>query len=387
MNRTLIKKAMIPLDSEGSFALKRLKRITAVLFAAIIMIILLCGCTTGKAETVNSKFRGEFMDTFDTIVIVVAYAESEEEFNKIYEMTHSSFLEMHRLFDIYHDYEGINNLKTINENAGIQPVKADERIIDMIKLAKEWYVKTDGIVNIAMGPVLKIWHDYREAGIADPEQAKLPPIEDLNAANRNTDIDNVMIDESASTVFLKDKGMSLDVGAAAKGYTAEIVADELKSAGYDSVLLSAGGNIRAVGGPKDGIRSKWGVGIKDPDSLLAWSEDEENLLDVAFVTDMSVVSSGGYERYYTVNGTDYHHLIDPETLMPANYYKAVTVVTEDSAVADILSTVLFILPPEDSLAFAESLNVEALWVMPDNNVMTTAGLKQMLRDMGGASSK
>jgi len=134
------------------------------------------------------------------------------------------------------------------------------------------------------------------------------------------------------------------------------------------------------------VRGKWGVGIKDPDSLLGWSEDEENLLDVAFVSDMSVVSSGGYERYYTVDGVDYHHLIDPGTLMPADYYKAVTVITEDSAVADILSTALFIIPPEDSVELAQRLGAEALWVMPDNSIVTTPGIKLMLRDMGGAKN-
>jgi thiamine biosynthesis lipoprotein len=196
-----------------------------------------------------------------------------------------------------------------------------------------------------------------------------------------------MIDEQASTVYLSDSRMRLDVGAVAKGYATEVAANSLIEKGYDSVLISAGGNIRAIGAPKDGVRSKWGVGIKDPDSPLAGSTDESNLLDIAFVTNLSVVSSGVYERFYTVNGENYHHLIDPNTRMPANYYKAVTVVLKDSGQADLLSTVLFLMPPDESLTFAESLEgVEALWVMPDNEIMTTPGMKDMLRDMGGASN-
>lgn len=369
------------------FAYGHIRKTLMITLAAALALCPLCGCSTGRAGTAYTKYSGEFLDTFDTMVIVVAYAESEQEFNGIYETVHNRFLEMHALFDIYHDYEGVNNVKTINDNAGLGPVTVDGRIIDMLKLAKEWYAKTNGTVNIAMGPVLKLWHDYREAGISDPENAQLPPMEELLEADKNTDINNVIMDEQALTVFLKEKGMSLDVGAVAKGYAAEIVADELKSAGYDSVLLSAGGNIRAIGGPKDGKRSKWGVGIKDPDSMLGWSEDEENLLDVAFVNDMSVVSSGGYERYYTVDGADYHHLIDPQTLMPANYYKAVTILTEDSAVADIMSTALFLLPPEQSRELAEQTGVEALWVSPDNEFVTTAGMKKALRDTGGATSE
>jgi thiamine biosynthesis lipoprotein len=264
----------------------------------------------------------------------------------------------------------------------------DKRIIGLLKLAKDWYPKTNGTVNAALGAVLNIWHDYRDAGIENPAGASVPPMDALQEANRFTDIGNVIIDEKESTVFLTENNMRLDVGAAAKGYATEAAADALVQKGYDSVLISAGGNVRAIGHPKDGIRSKWSVGVKDPDSPLKGSTEEENLLDVAYVTNVSVVSSGTYERYYTVNGKAFHHLIDPATLMPADYYKAVTVVTEDSGVADILSTALFIMPPEKSLKFAEDMEgVEALWVMPDNKLVFTSGMKQMMRDMGSASYK
>ncbi len=353
----------------------------------LIMCILAALPLFGCAPTPEyEKYSDEFLDTFDTSVIVMAYAKSEEEFDDIYNTVYDTFINLHKQFDIYHDYDGINNIKTINDNAGVAPVKVDPVVIDMLKLAKDWYGKTNGIVNVAMGSVLSIWHDYREAGEYDPATAELPPMDQLQDAALYTDINGVVIDEQASTVYLNDSRMRLDVGAVAKGYATEVAADKLIEKGYDSVLLSAGGNIRAIGTPKDGVRSKWSVGIKDPDSPLAGSTDDSNLLDVAFVTNLSVVSSGVYERFYTVDGVNYHHLIDPETLMPANYYKAVTVVFEDSGMADLLSTALFLMPPDQSLQYAENLDgVEALWVMPDNEIMTTSGMKAMLRDMGGAT--
>ena len=211
---------------------------------------------------------------------------------------------------------------------------------------------------------------------------------DLKAASAHTDIDNVIVDEAASTVYLADPDMSLDVGAVAKGYATEAAARLLMEKGYGSVLISAGGNIRAVGAPLDGVRKKWGVGIKDPNSPLAGSTDESNLLDVAFVTDMSVVSSGVYERFYTVDGQQYHHLIDPDTLMPSTHYKAVTVVTQDSGIADMLSTALFLMPKDMAQGFVESLDgVEALWILPDDAIVTTGGMKAILRDMGGATAQ
>lgn len=359
-----------------------MKRIVLIIICMLMMLSPL-GCAPSQKY---QKYSGEFLDTFDTSVIVMAYASSNEEFIDIYNTVYNTFSELNKLFDIYHDYDGINNIKTINDNAGKAPVKVDQVVIDMLKTSKEWYGKTNGNVNVAMGSVLKIWHDYREAGQYDPSTAEVPPLDVLKDTALHTDINGMVIDEQASTVFLKDSRMSLDVGAVAKGYATEVAADKLTEKGYDSVLISAGGNIRAVGAPKDGVRNKWSVGIKDPDSPLAGSTDESNLLDVAFVKDLSVVSSGVYERFYTVNGVNYHHLIDPKTLMPANYYKAVTVVVEDSGLADLLSTTLFLLPPEESLTFAENLDgVEALWVMPDNEIITTSGMKAMLRDMGGAS--
>lgn len=356
-----------------------------LLVCCMVLVFSQSGC---QPKPGYEKYRNEFLNTFDTSVVVMAYAQSDAEFDDIFNTVSSTFTELNQLFDIYHDYEGLSNIKTINDNAGLEPVKVDSRIIDLLKLSKDWYAKTNGIVNVAMGSVLHVWHDYREAGEFDPFAAELPPMDILEGANQYTDIEQVIIDEQASTVYLTDSHMRLDVGAVAKGYATEIAADKLIEKGYDSVLISAGGNIRAIGAPKDGIRSKWGVGIKDPDSPLAGSTDESNLLDVAFVTNLSVVSSGVYERFYTVDGVNYHHLIDPSTLMPADYYKAITVVHEDSTQADLLSTALFLLSPNESLDFAENIEgVEALWVMPDNEIVMTSGMKTMLRDLGGATYK
>ena len=361
-----------------------MKKLTIYILLACLLLSLISGCA--PEETGYQKYQYEFYDTFDTVVIVLAFARSQEEFDTLTDIVHSRMLTLHQLFDIYHDYEGINNLKTINANAGIQPVKVDAAVIDLLTQAKQWDEKTGGIVNVAMGAVLSIWHDFREAGMLDEATAKLPPQEALEEAAQHTDINQIVIDEAASTVYLSDKGMRLDVGAMAKGYAVEVVADELIAQGYDSVLISGGGNVRAIGAPRDGERDKWSVGIIDPEVSTDLIVQQQKLLDVAYVTDMSVVSSGGYERFYRVDGAAYHHLIDPKTLYPANYYQAVSVLTEDSTQADALSTALFLMPPEEALAFAESMEgVEALWVMPDDTLMYTDGVKPMLRDLGGAN--
>ena len=122
-------------------------------------------------------------------------------------------------------YEGINNIKTINDNAGIKPVKVDKRIIDLIKFSKDMYEKTNGKTNIAFGAVLSIWHEYRTIGIEDPANAALPSEEELRIASEHTNIEDIVIDEEHSTVFLSDPLMRLDVGAVAKGYATEQVSN------------------------------------------------------------------------------------------------------------------------------------------------------------------
>jgi thiamine biosynthesis lipoprotein len=358
-----------------------MRRLAIVSTIVLVPALFLTACRAGR-ESGYQKYSDGFFDTFDTLVNVTAYVRDQEEFETLFDRARTRFNQLHRLFDIYYSYEGINNIKTVNDNAGVKPVEVDREIIDLILFAKEWYDRTDGKVNIALGSVLKIWHSYRQQGLDHPANAKLPPMEKLKEAAEHTDIDKVIVDEDKGTVYLEDPGMSLDVGAVAKGFAAEIVARELMAEGLKSGIINAGGNMRIIGKPLDGIRGLWGIGIQDPDKFIL-SDDYSNLLDIVFVKDTSVVSSGVYQRYYVVDDIMYHHLIDPDTLMPGEHNKAVTVVTEDSGLADLLSTVVFLMPYQRGREFVESLDdVDAVWVMEDGRVEATDGMKRMLKSYG-----
>lgn len=363
----------------------RVRRIISVLMLLAMIGMIFTGCQK-QPKVQYEKYNDTFYDAFDTITMVVGYTASEEEFKSYFEKTKARFEELHKMYDIYNNYEGMNNIKTINDNAGIKPVKVSKDIIDFIQFAKDWDKKTGGTTNIAMGSVLEIWHDYREAGLNDPDDAKLPPMEALKEASKHTDIEKIIVDTDNSTVYLADKDMSLDVGAVAKGYATELVAKEIMAQGFKSGIISAGGNVRTLGKPLDGVRERWGIGIQDPKKALV-SEDGDNLLDTIFLNNSSVVSSGDYERYYVVNGKNYHHLIDPKTLMPGEYYSAVTIITEDSGEADALSTAVFLLPYEQSSALVKSLkDVEALWVMKDGSVQATDGMKKIMKSNGATGA-
>ncbi|MDD5602745.1 MAG: FAD:protein FMN transferase [Eubacteriales bacterium] len=338
-----------------------------------------------ETEGAYIKYSDSFFESFDTVITVVAYAKNENEFSDCYEKIRKRFTELHKLFDIYNEYEGINNLKTINDHAGAAPIAVEEEIIGLLEFALKCADMTGGIVNAAMGSVLEIWHNYREKGINEPDMAALPPEEILQDAARHIDIKKIIVDREKGTVYLSDPQMKIDVGALAKGYATELVVSELQKDGnLISGIISAGGNIRTTGKPLDGVRARWGIGIHDPEKPVL---SDGELLDVVYLNNGSVVTSGDYERYYIVDGRRYHHIIDPETLMPGEYFKSVTVVTADSGLADALSTAVFLMPCVEGRAFINSLeDVEAIWVMRDGTVEVTEGLKMILRSYGASGS-
>ncbi len=368
------------------FAKRAIYRCISGILAVVLSVSLLNGCTAPSGNDLGyTKYSDSFFESFDTVTTIVAYTKNENEFKLYFDKIRTRFRELHKLYDIYNNYEGINNIKTVNDNAGIAPVMVSDEITSLLEFAMECESLTSGAVNVAMGAVLKVWHDYRERGTDDPQEAELPPFEVLEAAAAHTSIINVVINKGDSTVYLTDPNMSIDLGAVAKGYATELVATEMVNEGMISGIISAGGNIRTIGKPLDGIRERWGVGIQDPDEPVF--SDDGNLLDVVYINDGSVVSSGDYERYYTVAGKRYHHIIDPATLMPGSYYRGVTIVTGNSALADALSTAVFLMPFDTGRKFVEELDgVEAMWVMPDGRTYATSGLEKILRSHGASGA-
>lgn len=345
--------------------------------ALALLIALASGCGGVKA----TRYQAQFLRLFDTVTTIVGYANSEAQFKEISEQVRAQLEQYHQLYDIYNDHGGINNIKTINDNAGIAPVTVDQRIIDLLLFARDIHGQTGGKVNVAMGPVLRLWHEYREAGTEDPAEAELPPMELLQSAAGHTSIEAVLIDEEVSTVYLTDPAMSLDVGAMAKGYALERIVRELEARGVRSLLLSVGGNVRAIGGKDTAggdVSDSWTVAIQNPDK----SGNREDLFSVG-IDSLSVVSSGTYERYYTVDGVRYHHIIDPETLMPAGRFAQVTLLCPDSGLADALSTYVFNLSAEEGMRYIESLeDMEACWVTGEGEILYSSGFSAYIKASG-----
>ena len=341
----------------------------------VILSLLLAGGLFGCASFSSAPKRSQtFMDVFDTVTEISAYGIDETKFEEDVQKLHDELIAYHRLYDIYNTYPELANLKTVNDAAGGAPVKVDERILDLLDYGLDAYTLTDGRVNILFGAVLSLWHDARTAGIADPDKAALPNEASLTEASAHTSIDSLLIDRTAGTVCVSDPKARIDVGAIAKGYAAERIARYAEQTlGWTSALINVGGNVRTIGGK--GEKTPFTIGVQNPDTSSA-----KTYLATVKIADMAMVTSGDYQRYYTVNGKTYAHIIDPDTLYPAAFVRAVTVVCEDSALADVLSTALFCLPPEQGEALLKKTpNAHAVWVLTDGTLRYSEGFGELMK--------
>lgn len=347
------------------------------IIGVLALMLILVGCNKNK-----EKYNSTFYDTFDTQVLYIEYSDSETSFNKNAEFVKSEFTRLHKLYDNYRTYEGINNVMTINLNAGVKPIKVDKDLFNMIKFSIDNYDKVLGRTNIAMGKVLDIWHNIRDENAGKGEsEIVLPNNDELKQANKYTNINNVVLDEKNMTVYIKEPNMSIDFGAIAKGYAVELVAKELEEKGVESASINAGGNVRTIGHPGDG-RNTWGVALQNPDV------ESSDYLDVLYIEGSnSVVTSGDYQRYFTKDGKRYHHIIDPNTLWPAETYAAVVVVTKDSALADLLSTALYLSTKDEAKQIISKYEDEIgiIWSDRDGNKTFTDNMKELMQSQGAKS--
>lgn len=342
-----------------------MKRFLSFILSFFILFAF-AGCDGQKAQ---QKYTASFIDLFDTASTIAAYDTSQAAFDEHYKQFYDELSEYSKLYDIYEAYDGVVNIKYVNENAGTAPVRVDKKIMDLLIFGKEAFEKSAGKVNICMGSVLSVWHEARENALENPESAALPDTNLLAQKARHTDISNLVLDEYNMTVFFADPEMTLDVGAIAKGYAAEKISEYILENGlWQSAVISLGGNIKTIGYKDLSAEVGFKIGIQEPNGY-------DYLATVSASNGDSVVTSGDYQRYFTVDGMDYCHIINPETLMPADFCSSVSVICKDSGYADMMSTALFNMSIEDGLELAEADDsIEAMWLdKAGNNITFSSG--------------
>lgn len=335
------------------------KRRFLLIVLSIFFVIGLGGCSfiATPVEYTSEQFL------MDTIVNIKAYGDNEEQVKKAVLSAFAEMKRIERLTDRFAQ-EGTGEVEfsdvyRINQAAGEQPVKVNEDVYEMIEMAKTYYELTEGAFDITIGPVMDLW------GFGS-EEKYIPSDAELQGKMLSVNSDKVILNESEKTVFLQEDGMKIDLGAIAKGYATEKAAAVLLKTGIEHAIINAGGNIDVIGKKYDG--QAWRIGIQDP-------RNSKNLVGILSLTDEAAVTSGDYQRYFEEDGIRYHHIISPKTGKPSRDTMSITVITKNSAKADVLSTALFVMGPEKGMELVEQLEgVEACFVGTDNKIVTSSGM-------------
>ena len=333
-----------------------------------LLLVICMGCKTYINYTQKQMYS--FNSGFDTVIAYIEWVEDgDTQYRENANRTFEKFSYYNKLFDSFHDYENINNIKTINDNAGIKAISVSQEVIDMLLEAKYFYDISYGKIDITAGKMISLWHDAREIGMelnTNGEYGEVPNSAELEESIKHKGWDKIIIDDENNTVFITDPYVSLDVGSVAKGYATQKVAEYLVSEKVTNAVIDAGGNLKALSGKYNG--KDWITGIRNPNNPSLSPDD--SLLTVQYSGDKSAVTSGDYERAFIAkDGKSYSHIIDPDTTYPADKYRSVTIITTDAGVADCLSTALFCLDYEDGLKVIEQYKkdhdnafLEVIWV-------------------------
>ncbi len=308
-----------------------MKRILPVL----LLLLLLPGCRNAATQKPHSAVGY----ACDTVITITAYAPQEAV-----DATLKICTDYDRVFSKTAEGSDIWNLNHANG----APVEVQPETADLLRLAVEIGEASGGAFDVTIAPASALW-DFRS------ETPVLPDADVLRAAAARVDYRNILIE--GNTVTLKN-GAELDLGAIAKGYIADRVAEYLRGEGVTAACINMGGNVVTIGSKPDG--SAWTVGVRDPNGAPDQSKA------VLELTDASAVTSGTYERGFDLNGVRYHHLLDPKTGWPVqNGLASVTIVGARSDICDALSTACFVLGEQNSRPLLERYGVRAIFLYSD----------------------
>ncbi len=256
-------------------------------------------------------------------------------------------------FEILKDIDGRisrtredSEISRINRMAGLEEVEVSEETFSLLARAVDLAYFTEGAFNPLLGGVVDLW------GIGT-EEARVPSQEEIAAVLPYCSLDNILLDEARRTVFLKSDKTSIDLGAIGKGYASDKVAEYLRSQGVERGIINLGGNVYVLG--RKSAEEPWVVGLQNPESGYG------GYYATVSVEDCAVITSGSYERFMTKDGMEYSHIMDPETGSPAETdLLSASIISEDGAFADVLSTAVFVLGYDEGVSLIEKASVEAV---------------------------
>lgn len=320
-----------------------MKQLYTFILLCLIMI-LLCGCSiTTKEPLSKTGFH------FDTVITITLYDSNDEEL-------------LDTCFEHCKEFENLvsrtietSEISKINHANG-KPVHVSDTTIELLKKGIKFGELTNGVFDITIAPLSELWNFKNNPG-------NIPSNAVINEALSHVNYKKIIID--GNTVTLTDPRAAIDLGGIAKGYMADQLKEYLLSQGVTSAIINLGGNVLTIGNKPDG--NAFYIGIQKP-------FDKQNATITSVSTkDSSVVTSGSYERYFNVNDTIYHHILNTNTGYPCdNELLSVTILSEESIDGDALSTACFALGLEEGQKLIESMNgIDAIFVTKNYEIIDT----------------
>lgn len=328
------------------------------IFFYFFLIFLFCLLSCTNQNKSQTRFA------LGTVCTINLFEQSDDDY---YNQIFDKLTEIEKKMTIRGDFIEESEISAINTNAGIKPVLVSDEVFTVVKMAKIIAEKSNGAFDPTIGPLVKLWN------ITD-ELPKVPEVDAIKKAKQLVDWKKLILDEENKTIYLSEPGMVLDVGGIAKGYATDVIVDMLKNWNIKRAMIDLGGNIYAFGKRSDD--SLWRIGIKNP------VETEGQPALRVDVSDLSVVTSGSYERFFETEGKKYHHILDSTTGYPTeNDLLSVTIVCESAIIADALSTTVFVLGSEQGLKFLQDTNnffAEGILITNKRKILTTNQIKKKI---------
>jgi len=328
------------------------KATALLLFCATALFLSSCNLLSPDKERLFKKST-VLMDTIVSITVVSTSRDRAEK------AINEAFRELKRLEDIMNFYSEESEVSRINRNAGIRPVKVSMDMIDIIEKAIYVSRLTDGAFDITTGPLTRLWDFQNKTPTVTDATKKVPEPSEIRKALRLVNYRDIVINQKDSTVFLKRKGMLIDLGGIAKGYGADRAMEILKKNGINSCLVAIAGDIKVSGRKPDG--SPWVIGIRHPRA----EKGSDDIFTSLPLTDAAISTSGDYERFFIKDGKRYHHIINPFTGYPSESTGGVSVITEKGYLSDSLATAVFVLGPEKGMELLKRLGYKGIFITGD----------------------
>ncbi|RUT78199.1 FAD:protein FMN transferase [Ancylomarina longa] len=323
----------------------------------IISICLLCIGLVSGAHAQQSRSHTKVLLLMGSRFEMTAVCSDEDKADLAIS---AGIKEIKRIEKLISSWDANSQTSKIIRNAGVKPVKVDRELFNLIRRSIKISDLTHGAFDISYASMDKIWK-------FDGSMKKMPDSASIRSSVAKINYKNIILNDSETTVFLKEKGMKIGFGGIGKGYAANKALEIMSKMGLVGALVNASGDLISWG--KDEGQKNWKIGISNPkqkDKIFSWLS----------IGETAVVTSGNYEKYVRFKGIRYSHIIDPRTGYPVRGLNSVTIICPNAELADALATSVFVLGKQKGLELINHLNgVECILVTDDQKMITSANIK------------